>query len=204
MIFRPLGFWGLPIRRYPNNPLGWIGWQGIVPAKAGVMAKRLTEIVTTKLIDVREVFQRISPQRFSELLAPGVDRIATQVVTEMLPPGDAAKRVGLGVGTSALRGLSPGAQAELAELRLRYVRDIVRDVQGKVEELVDLESLMVGGFVREKSMLVQLFQRCGKAELAFLVNSGLSFGMALGDLWWIERVMGGEAARPRSGEATPA
>ena len=52
MIFRPLGFWGVPIRRYPNNPLGWIGWQGIVPAKAGVMAKRLTEIVTTKLIDV--------------------------------------------------------------------------------------------------------------------------------------------------------
>ena len=36
------------------------------------------------------------------------------------------------------------------------------------------------GFVREKQMLVDLFKRCGKVELAFLVNSGLGFGMALG------------------------
>ena len=34
----------------------------------------------------------------------------------------------------------------------------------------------VSGLVREKRMLVDLFQRCGKAELAFLVNSGLGFG----------------------------
>jgi len=34
--------------------------------------------------------------------------------------------------------------------------------------------------VREKQLLIDLFQRCGKAELAFLVNSGFSFGCALG------------------------
>ncbi len=54
------------------------------------------------------------------------------------------------------------------------------DVQAKVHELVDLDELMVGGFVREKRMLVELFQRCGKAELSFLVNSGFGFGIALG------------------------
>ena len=34
--------------------------------------------------------------------------------------------------------------------------------------------------VREKSMLVQLFRRCGKVELEFLVNSGFGFGCLLG------------------------
>ena len=29
-------------------------------------------------------------------------------------------------------------------------------------------------------LLVDLFQRCGSAELSFLVNSGLSFGCVLG------------------------
>lgn len=180
MIFKPIGFWGIPILRFPNNPLGWIGWQGIVPCKAGVMAKRLTEIVTGKLLDVQEVFQRISADRFSSLLAPGVDRIAGQVVSEMLPDSDAARRVGLGVGASALRGLPSEAQAELLALRHRYVRDIVRDVQADVSSLVDIDEVMVGGFVREKRMLVDLFQRCGKAELSFLVNSGFGFGILLG------------------------
>ena len=180
MIFRPIGFWGLPIKRWPNNPLGWIGWQGIVPCKAGVMAKRLTDIVTGKLIHVQEVFQRISPQRFSELLAPGVDRIAGQVVSEMLPEAEVARRAGLGVGVSALRGLAPEAQMEMSELRLRFVRDVVKDVQADVDNLIDLDALMVGGFVREKRMLVELFQRCGKAELAFLINSGFGFGIVLG------------------------
>ena len=76
MIFRPLDFWGVPLRRYPNQPLGWIGWQGIVPCKAGVMAGRLTDIVTTKLLDVREVFGRISPARFSELLATEAEYVS--------------------------------------------------------------------------------------------------------------------------------
>ena len=36
--------------------------------------------------------------------------------------------------------------------------------------------------IKEKQLLVDLFQRCGKAELAFLVNSGFGFGVALGVL----------------------
>ena len=34
--------------------------------------------------------------------------------------------------------------------------------------------------VREKQLLVDLFQRCGSAELAFLVDSGFAFGCVLG------------------------
>jgi len=43
-----------------------------------------------------------------------------------------------------------------------------------------VDELVVGGMVREKAMLVSLFQRCGRLELDFLVNSGFAFGCLLG------------------------
>ena len=61
MIFYPIEFGGLRLRTYPNQPLGWIGWQGIVPAKAAIMAQRITDLVTTKLLNVKQVFNRLDP-----------------------------------------------------------------------------------------------------------------------------------------------
>ena len=68
MIFYPVEFGGLRLATWPNQPLGWIGWQGIVPCKAGVMAGRLTDIVTGKLVSVPEVFARLEPSKVAELI----------------------------------------------------------------------------------------------------------------------------------------
>ena len=35
-----------------------LGWQGIIPSKAAEMAEIVTTLMTTKLIDIKEVFQR--------------------------------------------------------------------------------------------------------------------------------------------------
>lgn len=59
MIFYPVEFGGLRLLTYPNQPLGWIGWQGIVPAKAGAMATRITDLVTNKLMDVQQALVSI-------------------------------------------------------------------------------------------------------------------------------------------------
>lgn len=55
MIFHPLVWRGIPLRVIEGQPLGLFGWQGIVPAKAGVMAERMVDMVTTQLVDVEEV-----------------------------------------------------------------------------------------------------------------------------------------------------
>mmetsp|Transcript_9708 Transcript_9708/g.32204 ORF Transcript_9708/g.32204 Transcript_9708/m.32204 type:complete len:593 (-) Transcript_9708:155-1933(-) len=178
MIFYPVEFGGLRLRTYPNQPLGWIGWQGIVPAKAGEMAARITDLVTNKLVDVEVVFRRLSPGKLASLLAPGVDRIAEDIVADIAPAGAAQGAVG--AGKAVLRGLDPAQQAELLALRHRFVAGLTRDMQANVRQLVDFDEIVVGGMVREKQLLIDLFQRCGKAELAFLVNSGFSFGCALG------------------------
>lgn len=59
MIFHPLVWRGIPLRVIDGEPLGLIGWQGIVPAKAGVMAERMVDMVTTQLVDVEEVRKKL-------------------------------------------------------------------------------------------------------------------------------------------------
>ena len=134
------------------------------------MAERLTDMVTTKLISVRDVFSRLDPNRVAELMAPGVDKIAETVASEMVPPSG-GKAVGV-VGRAALRGLPPAAQEELAALRHQFVAGLTRDMQHNIDDILDLKEVMVGGFVREKSSLVDLFQRCGKVTRSHVPPTG--------------------------------
>ncbi len=180
MIFYPVEFGGLRLRTYPDQPLGWIGWQGIVPAKARMMAQRITDLVTSQLIDVRECFGRLEPGEVAARLGPGVDTIAETIAAELVPARAAGAATA--AGRAALRGLDASDAAELAALRTRFVAGLTRDMQQHVTELVDLDEVVVGGMVREKQLLIDLFRRCGREEFRFLVNSGFGFGCALGVL----------------------
>ena len=84
MIFYPIRFFGVPVAQMVEgemygynilNPLGWLGWQGIVPAKAAQMAHTMVTMVTTKLIDVQEVFGRLDPHRVAGLLSGEVPEV---------------------------------------------------------------------------------------------------------------------------------
>jgi hypothetical protein len=55
MIFYPLVWKGIPLHVVEHEPFGLIGWQGIVPAKAAVMSARMTDMVTSQLVDVEQV-----------------------------------------------------------------------------------------------------------------------------------------------------
>lgn len=37
-------------------------------------------------------------------------------------------------------------------------------------QILDLKEMVVGEMLRDRSLMVSLFQRCGKAEFKFLVN----------------------------------
>jgi hypothetical protein len=104
------------------------------------MAERLTDLVTSKLLSVRAVFHRLDPNRVGELLAPGVDRIAEQVVGDMLP-ASAASAAGP-IGRAALRGLPEAAQEELMMLRHEYVAGLTRDMQKHVDEILDVKEVV--------------------------------------------------------------
>lgn len=179
MIFYPLNFWGLKIKTWPETPLGLIGWTGIVPAKARTMAQRMVRMVTSSLIDVREVARRLQPAAVAALLQP------------LLPAAiEKAAHEG-GVGWVASSGLTAGWTQRLAG---EFVTSFTVKMQDNIQDIMDLEHLVVTKMVQEKKLLVELFQTCGKVELAFVVRSGLYLGFLLGlvqmgvwvcwDPWW--------------------
>ena len=183
MIFYPIGFFGVPIAQmvegyqygYPIlNPLGAVGWQGIVPAKAAQMAHTMVTMVTTKLIDVQDVFLRLSPNKIANLLAPEVPLMASDVARDFAP------RWAVEVGERALPAQCGPLLEGLEGATRRYLAGFVEMLQREVDRVVDLKELVVREMCEDKRTLVELFQRCGREELKFLVNSGLIFGFLLG------------------------
>ena len=189
MIFYPIRFWGLPIKQYVLGaiygcdvfqPLGWVGWQGIVPAKTAQMAFDMVEMVVTKLIDVQEVIRRLSPQIVASLLAAEVPLLAQDMGHDLVKDGLLPKWVMQLVEWRGVPRLSAGHLGLIRTLQDDFVRGFVRAIQDNVDRVLDLKELVVTYMDSDKTILVEMFQRVGKEELKFLVNSGLWFGFLLG------------------------
>ena len=73
MIFNPLEFVGLPLisRPRPGEPLGWGGWQGIVPAKVEKMAGDIVDLTLNELIDVTRIFGNIDERKLLAQIQQG-------------------------------------------------------------------------------------------------------------------------------------
>lgn len=157
MIFYPIEYLGVDIKRWPETPLGFMGWQGIVPCKTNKMSRRLVDIITEKLLSLKEAFGRLDAPKLAELLEPSVAQCIEQ---------DAAW------GEIWISLTRPQLRTVLIEL--------VKEMQRDIESLLDLKQVVSSAFLRDKVLLGELFQKAGRKELEFLVNSGLSFGFFLG------------------------
>ena len=89
MTFRPIEFFGPELLRIPGQPWGLFGWQGIIPAKAEKMASVCFELMTTKLLNLKEIFDRLEPAKFSEVMEDALllmlDTIVNEVAMKYMP-----------------------------------------------------------------------------------------------------------------------
>lgn len=156
MLFYPIEYLSLvDFRRAPDTPYGFLGWQGVVPTKSLMMGNRLTTIVTERLLSLDEAFGRLDATTLASLLQPAVE--------EMIQKD---------CGEYWYRILQP-----VLPLVLPYA---VANLQRDINNVLDLRTIVLTSFVRDKEVLVDLFQKVGRVELEFLVNSGFGFGFALG------------------------
>ncbi len=165
MMFRPLEFVGL--RPY-------LGWQGIVPGKARVMAEIIHDTITTHLLSPAEVLSRIDPERVAVEIEPLLLRAVEEITTEI------ADRYSPGLWQSL-----PGALKKRIIQRIQAdapatVADMMRDVQANLEQVFDLKAMMVGHLTRDKRLLGRIFQQAGAGEFRFIRRSGIYFGLSIG------------------------
>ena len=146
MMFAPIEYIALAdVYREEGSPYGLIGWQGVVPARTEKMATRLTEIVTRDLLSLREAFSGIDPGRLASLLMPSV--------------------------IEAIRRDAPHGEWWAWALRpflWPVLRSVAVELKVDIEKVLELDQVVMSAFVRDKQVLVDLFQRVGRAELDFL------------------------------------
>lgn len=162
MLFYPVEYQGLNLKRWDTAPYGLFGWQGVVPCKTDQMAKRLVKIITEKLLSLDEAFDRLDSNTLGQLLLPGILE---------------SVEINLG-GTEADGGrwYAWGLKKTLPWL----MPHLVTSLKQEIDQVLNLEQLVLTAFVRDKSTLINLFQKVGRVELDFLVNSGFGLGFVLG------------------------
>jgi uncharacterized membrane protein YheB (UPF0754 family) len=165
MMFRPIEFVGV-------RP--FLGWQGVVPRNSARMIRISAELLTTKLVDPKEIFARLDPDRVAkEIEVPlllAVDEIAREVLEqyqpvlwEMLP-------------MLAQDLIVKQVQAGAPEL----VRRIMTEIRESIDDVLDIKRVAVSALAGDKELLVRLIRDISRPEMRFIARCGIYFGLLLG------------------------
>eukprot|EP00978_Attheya_sp_CCMP212_P014204 scaffold36122_cov67-Attheya_sp.AAC.1 len=171
MIFYPLEWRGIPIRRVEGEPLGLFGWQGIVPAKTEKMSLAMVNTTINELLSIEEVIQRLDPHKVATILMPEVPKIVTPFVDSLIPKP---------FQPSVNRVIASNDWEPVQRLKRNFLMQLTKDVQTNILDLVNLRACVVKQMMADKSLLGRLFQKTGGQELSFLIKSGVWFGFLLG------------------------
>jgi uncharacterized membrane protein YheB (UPF0754 family) len=180
MTFYPVEFVGI-------KP--FLGWQGIVPSKAAKMAEKSVDLMTSKLIDVQEIFGKLEPKRVANDLQPVLNKMARQMINEVME--QEAKLMWLATPALVKETIYRQAVSQMPEV----AEEMMLDVRDNIEEFLDLKGLVVEHLTADKSLTNEIFLKCGEEEFKFIRSSGLYFGFLFGiiqaivwyfnDSWWL-------------------
>ena len=174
LTFYPLEFFGIEIFRLKNEPWGIIGWQGIIPTKAEKMASICFDLMTTKLFSIHEIFSRLDPKRFAEVMDDVVllmmDQVINEVANEYMP------QTWKNLPKDVRDDIVVTADNESG----KFLTAFMKDMQDHVEDVVDIKEMSVKACVENKHLLVKIFQECGEKEFVFIRRSGFYFGFLFG------------------------
>ena len=151
-----------------------LGWQGIIPFKAAYMARKSVKLMTSQLLDVQEVFGRVDPIRVTEeiepalhnLLGPIVDAVGREkapMTWEMMP-------------FSVKQEIIARAEEDTPAI----ITGMMQELTDNIEQVFDLEEMVVATFVKDKTLLVEMFIKCGRSELGVIRDFGGWMGFVFG------------------------
>jgi uncharacterized membrane protein YheB (UPF0754 family) len=166
MMFRPLEFIGIPRT--------FLGWQGVVPKHGGRMAAIATDLLTSNLLDLREIFAKIDPalitREIEQPLLRAVDHVARDVLEQYHP------HLWEVLPTIAQELLVKQVQAATP----RLVRELMNEIRENLDEVLDVNDMTIQNLTRDKALLVRLIRETSRPEMSFIARSGIAFGFALG------------------------
>ncbi|TGL35843.1 DUF445 domain-containing protein [Leptospira perdikensis] len=166
MTFYPIQFLGIP---------PYLGWQGIIPRKAHKMASKSVDVITERLLNIKEVFLKVDPKKAELLFLPALEpsiRYTMKEFSDSLDP--------------KLWDMIPEVVREEIYHKVRResgvtIRKVIRKLQKDIDTLFDVKALVLKKLSGNNvSLVVELFQEVGAPEFRFIERSGFYFGFLLG------------------------
>ncbi|WP_420809084.1 DUF445 domain-containing protein [Amycolatopsis suaedae] len=165
MMFKPLEFVGI-------KP--FLGWQGVIPANARRMATTAVDLLTSHLVDPKEIFGRLDPDRMVKELEGPLLRAVEDVTREVMEQHQ--PRLWEMLPARAQRMLLDQVRAQAPKVVAR----LLREVSHNIDDVLDVNDMLISAMVRDKALTCRLIKEVAQPELRFIARSGIWFGFVIG------------------------
>ena len=161
----------------------YIGWQGIIPAKARRMAALCVDSTLSRIGSVNDVIEQMDPALIVDHIVRSIEPRIPELVDEiMLNRHDTLWR---NLPKPAKRLVYKRVESELPTI----MAGLLEDMSPKITELFDLKVLVIETLEKDRALLNRIFLDCGEKEFSFIIKSGLWFGCLFGIpqmlLWYL-------------------
>ncbi|MBU3846039.1 MAG: hypothetical protein H9855_03485 [Candidatus Acinetobacter avistercoris] len=168
MVFYPIKFWGFHLGPLP------VGWQGIVPRKAGRISGIITDNTLSKLGSLREFLDAMDPEDMARIIGEQVGFELEHLIDEVMLDRNAVLWENLPY--SIKRRIYAQAQKQLPKV----LTDLVTELTMSVESLVDMREMVVSQMEGDRQLMVNMFLKVGQKEINFIWHISALIGMVFG------------------------
>ena len=168
MVFYPIKFWGFHIGRFP------VGWQGIVPRKAGRISGIITDNTLKKIGSLSEFLEAMDPEEMATIIGKQVDAQLEDLIDEVMYERYAV--VWNNMPYSIKRRIYDQAHKQFPTV----LHDLVTELTSNVESLVDMREMVVSQMESDRRLMVRMFLKVGQKEIDFIWHISALIGCAFG------------------------
>ncbi|MBF7683092.1 hypothetical protein I2F27_07100 [Acinetobacter sp. B5B] len=177
MVFYPVKFWGIHIGPIP------LGWQGIVPRKAGRISGIITDNTLKKIGSLAEFLDAMDPDEMAEIIGKQINAELEHLIDEVMYERNAI--LWENIPFAIKRRIYEHAHKQLPQL----LHDLVVDLTDHVEDLVDMREMVVHQMENDRKLMVKMFLKVGQKEIDFIWHIsaliGCFFGLIQMLVWFI-------------------
>lgn len=171
MLFYPIHFWGIAIKGFPG---GGIGWQGIVPRKAGKISGIIVDQTLSKLGSIDEFFQAMNPEEVAEYISQTMNDNLEALIDEIMNERSGALWASLPFAVK--RRIYAYGHEQMPEV----MKSLVLDLTYHVEDLVDMREMIVNKMESDRALMVRMFLKVGQKEINFIWHISALIGFVFG------------------------
>lgn len=165
MCWYPIEFKGIP-------PL--LGWQGIVPRRACIMADRACDLMIGTLITTEELLDQIEPEEFFMKLGPVMGQTCAAVLAKL------ATRHCPKVWELLPQSVRDELKSSVLEESMKMFGPILEDLKRNANQIFNMKQMAVEVLTSNKALLVEMFQEISKKEMKFVLHVAAIMGFLLG------------------------